>query len=322
MLQLHYSWNVVEPALNFKTEVSGIELRGWLPDNPVAVSPEILSAIRTKKVPKPLSVGMISFQHCPTRRDLYFSVKESREGDQTWGRIAGRLAERFLGNLVADRFNRKLSSRQKSYPAVRGVIERRLRKFINERKDDFALLDKYKTTAVGNRSFFGTILCNAAIHELASQELDFTLRAATERRSQPKETELTPAEHLGLSKKNTPDFIFPSLRAVGDMKTGRELEEYHLLTCAGYALAYESQEKKPIDFGIVYFFPTQRSAVSFAQVYLFVIDDQLRRRFLLLRNSAYTTLLEKNAPPLPEDKSRCPTCKFLSVCQDQGLKIT
>lgn len=321
MLQLHYNWKVIEPILNFEKEVSGIELRGWLQNNPVAVPPEILTAIRSKEV-KPLSVATISFQYCPTRRDLYLSVKERLNGDQTWGRIAGKLAENFLSQLVLDHFNRKLSRRQRTYSGVRKVIERRLRKFIKARRDDFELLNKYKTTPAGNPSFFGTTLRNAAIHELASQELDFVLRATHERRTQPRETHLMPSEHLGLSRTTAPDFIFPDLRAVGDMKTGHDLEEYHLLTCAGYALAYESQEKKPIDFGMVYFFSTHRSTVSFAQVYLFVIDDQLRNRFLLLRNSAYITVLEKNAPAFPDDKQRCPTCKYLRLCQSRGLQVT
>jgi len=321
MLQLHYNWKVAKPNQKFKAEVSGIELRGWTPDNPVAVPPTYLSAIRKKEIPKPLSVGNIAFQHCPTARDMYLSIKEKKKGEETWGRIAGQLAESFFRDLVTDRFGKKLSARQMTYTAVRNIIEKRMRSFIKARQNDFDLLEKHKTTASDNPLFFATILGNAAIHELAAQELDFILRKATEQRTPPKETDILPAEHLGLSKKTAPDFIFPELRTVGDMKTGLGLEEYHLLTCAGYALAYESQHKTPIDFGIVYFFPTRRSTVSFAQVYLFVITDELRKRFLILRNSAYNTLMEKDAPGFPEDRQHCPTCKHFKTCQSQGLKI-
>jgi len=320
MLQLHYNLKVVEPVLQFQTEVSGIELRGWDPTNPVAIPPDLLTAIRSNQA-KPLSVAVICFKHCPTRRDLYLAAKDRLKGEETWGRIAGRLAEKFLTELVSDRFNRKLLKHQRNYTAVRRVIERRLKQFVKARRDDFQLLDKYKVNPAGDPSFFETLLCNVGIHELASQEIDFTLCAKKEHRTRPEETELLPAEYLGLSRKTTPDFIFPDLKAVGDMKTGRQLEEYHLLTCAGYALAYESQEKKPIDFGMVYFFPTHRNAVSFAQVYVFVIDDELRRRFLLLRNTAYTTLLADDTPAFPVDKQYCSTCKYLRACQSQGLQL-
>ena len=65
MLQLHYNWNVVEPVPNYESEASGIELRGWLPNNPVAVPPEIFATLKTPQTAKRLSVGAISFQHCP-----------------------------------------------------------------------------------------------------------------------------------------------------------------------------------------------------------------------------------------------------------------
>ena len=320
MLQLHYNLKVVEPVLQFQTEVSGIELRGWDPTNPVAIPPDLLTAIRSSKA-KPLSVAAICFRHCPTLRDLYLAATSRLKGEQTWGRVAGTLAEKFLTELVSDRFNRKLLKRQRNYIALRRVIERRLKQFARARSNDFQRLDRYKVSAADSPSFFETLLCNVGIHELASQEFDFTFRAKGELRARPAETDLLPAEHLGLSRKTTPDFIFPDLKAVGDMKTGYQVEDYHFLTCAGYALAYESQEKMPIDFGMVYFFPTHRNAVSFAQVYIFVIDDELRRRFLLRRNAAYTTILASDAPPFPDETERCSTCKYLRTCQSQGLKV-
>jgi len=65
---------------------------------------------------------------------------------------------------------------------------------------------------------------------------------------------------IGISTPATPDFLIEKYGAVGDIKSGVKFEDHYLLTCAGYAIAYENwkrKEKRDINFGIIYFFPTR-----------------------------------------------------------------
>jgi len=113
---------------------------------------------------------------------------------------------------------------------------------------------------------------------------------------------------------------------MGEVKTGFRLEPFHLHTIAGYALAYESQHNVNVNFGIVYFFETHSKQMNFAQSYVFVIDDLLRRGFLDRRNSLYT-ILQQNDPPrtareLPNGsisyENHCKYCHFKAICYPQN----
>jgi CRISPR/Cas system-associated exonuclease Cas4 (RecB family) len=136
-----------------------------------------------------------------------------------------------------------------------------------------------------------------------------------------------PAE-IGISNPAVPDFIIPETKIVGDIKTGVNFAPNHQLTCAGYALAYEDQNKgAKIDWGIVYFFPTRNPSayvkpITFAQVYIFPIDDQLRRWFLHSRNEAYKIVSSPTIPQFPETPHRthCSLCKFYKFCKENGLE--
>lgn len=133
-----------------------------------------------------------------------------------------------------------------------------------------------------------------------------------------KETiQIHPGASLGLSEVTTPDFIILKTADVvmGDVKTGDHLKPFHLDTIAGYAIAYESQHKKDVNFGILYFFETHARQMSFAQSYMFGIDDFLRRSFLRKRNEAYRILQRSEPPRLADDyEAHCKHCKHHTYC--------
>ena len=128
---------------------------------------------------------------------------------------------------------------------------------------------------------------------------------------------------LGISSPSTPDFIIPAISAIGDIKTGFEFKDYYRLTAAGYALAYENEEGKgnDINLGLIYYFPTRQKDVSFAHLYIFAIDDALRREFLDRRDEAL--LVMKNAlstpkvvPAFAERDKYCNHCKYSNDCDE------
>jgi CRISPR/Cas system-associated exonuclease Cas4 (RecB family) len=129
--------------------------------------------------------------------------------------------------------------------------------------------------------------------------------------------QITPETRLGLSALATPDFIIPEpVTVIGEVKSGIHLQPFHLNTIAGYAIAYESQHQQDVNWGIVYFFETHAKQVSFAQSYVFVIDDILRRGFLDLRNEAYRTIQQDKPPALADFEKHCQFSKYKAVCHE------
>jgi CRISPR/Cas system-associated exonuclease Cas4 (RecB family) len=130
------------------------------------------------------------------------------------------------------------------------------------------------------------------------------------------------AKILGISSPSTPDFVIPEISAIGDIKTGREFKEFFPLTAAGYALAYENEHGmgNDINFGLIYFFPTRQKYISFANVYIFLIDDKLRSYFLTKRDEAFLMLkkakdkINPEEPLFADESKYCHDCKFKDDC--------
>ena len=137
-------------------------------------------------------------------------------------------------------------------------------------------------------------------------------------------------EQIGLSSRVAPDFIIASSGIVGDIKTGVAFRGSYQLTCAGYALAYENQFGRgcEINWGVVYFFPTRNPSayvkpLTFAQIYIFAIDDNVRRWFISSRDEAYSVISRSDVPAIPplDKREHCPYCVFRDHCVDQGLEL-
>ncbi|MGQ9782287.1 MAG: type I-A CRISPR-associated protein Cas4/Csa1, partial [Nitrososphaeria archaeon] len=77
---------------------------------------------------------------------------------------------------------------------------------------------------------------------------------------------------VGLASELSVDMYAP-YNAVVDFKTG-EVRHFHPLTAAGYALALESEENIPIDFGFVIYLKFEKKVPSF-NIRYFVVGDEL-----------------------------------------------
>jgi CRISPR/Cas system-associated exonuclease Cas4 (RecB family) len=132
---------------------------------------------------------------------------------------------------------------------------------------------------------------------------------------------------VGISSGVEPDFLIEEYKVVGDIKSGTKFEDYFPLTCAGYALAYENEKGKghDIDWGIIYFIPTRYPTdyvkpLTCAQVYIFPVDDNLRRWFIDVRDQDYSTISKDTPPNHPEVDKRhhCPYCTFKETCEPKA----
>ena len=162
-------------------------------------------------------------------------------------------------------------------------------------------------------------------HLFSSKDVDLNhlgLNTASSLGLNPKSTE------IGISRGVEPDFLIEGYKVIGDIKSGTEFESFYQFTCTGYALAYENEKKKDINWGIIYFFPTRNPSayvkpITFAQIYLFPIDDDLRRWFLDSIIEDYGIISKEEPPGFPEKEKRthCNYCSFNEQCKSGGLEI-
>ena len=79
---------------------------------------------------------------------------------------------------------------------------------------------------------------------------------------------------------------------------------------------------------MIYFFPTRNTSeyvkpLTFAQVYIFPIDDRLREWFTDFRDLAYNTISNTKFPEFPstDDRENCLTCRYKEYCKESGLEL-
>ena len=357
MLQVILTWNLSRPADEMKKIPKEITLRGYNAETfltgefarKIATRLELDEEKKSGKISKhrydaeilsnvaiePLSVSLIADRYCPMRRDLYLAkgLQRPKTKDcKTWGRIAGPLVEKYVLGIMKEEANFKnYLSVNKRGRAINSAFS------VNEKKA-IAKLGKTEgkeaDTKIGDTGWFLKLLDYNGRAELALKILNdclkddgsITVEDINRFEIKPNITE------IGINEPATPDFIIPKAQIVGDIKAGVSFAPHHQLTCAGYALAYENQEKAKkaeMNWGIVYFFPTRNPSayvkpITFAQVYIFPIDDSLRRWFLTARNEAYKIISSLTIPQFPDkaDRTHCTSCGQGNFCRENGLEGT
>lgn len=286
---------------------------------------------------KGLSVEAIGSKYCPTRRDVYLEKKlgtKTKKQNRVWGQYAGRIVEQFSTGLIT---YFEAIGKQK-YTTSFQELQLSAEAYANQFKEKASgQLDRLEKVATNNRETANYLidhLSRNAQYELALLGLDAMysqprgyFRKFFRKMPYPNLLEdvriildsasllISPKQHLGLSENTTPDFLIEGKKlAIGEIKTGPHIQAFHLITLAGYALAYESAYKRDIDIGMVYFYETHNRELNFAQSYVVFIDDYLRRQFLDSRNEVYS-VLQKSDPPALADKDRyCKTCRLKDHC--------
>ena len=115
---------------------------------------------------------------------------------------------------------------------------------------------------------------------------------------------------VGLASELSVDMYTP-YNAIIDFKTG-EIRHFHPLTAAGYALAIESEENIPIDFGFIVYIKFEKKVPSFTIRY-FVVGDELRREFLEVRDEAFEIVDSGRDPGI---SNKCQDfCPYYQLCR-------
>lgn len=284
-------------------------------------------------VPQSLSVSDLSKTLCSTHRDLYFDkVARFRinRRDRPWEAEAGNLIHRLLQDIhvyaisilpiegrsldpeslfrrlrsFGTRKRNQLSARYQNDPRFGGDIWQRLQRHMSNIVFFEALLI---STLVTYKAARKTVLASGTNINPRQEFVELFNFSAIEQGLS--------ARSLGITDPVTPDFLF-ARRAIGDIKTGAVHEDTFETTCVAYAMAYEAEYKRPIDFGIILHVASSQSH-SFPIYYsshLFTLDDAARRRFVFLRDQKLDILVRRQDPGRQEDEVRCRPCPFYNRC--------
>jgi len=343
MFQVIVMWNLARPDQELAEIVNSITLRGYNKDT--FITGEFAWKIAEGKI-KPLSVSDIADRYCSTRRDLYFEKglnrlpRGIRRRMTTWGVEAGNLVE----NYVLSVFKASKSFIDQKYRDIIKISDENYNNYVSNNVNSIEglrNLEERFSDEEGNTEWLKKLLKSNGRAEFAFQYLNEILKediSINDKDILCEEYSMIDVQtkrmhhikQIGINLPAAPDFIIPKYGIVGDIKTGIEFKPHFQLTCAGYALAYENVkgEGNHINWGIIYFFPTRnpslfRKSITFAQVYIFPIDNYLRNEFLAKRDEAYVIISSSQKPPLPQlnERKHCKYCKFRKICEQDGLNL-
>lgn len=331
MYQLGTKWKLWDLPTFLQDDIESITLRGYSTEPPVVLPADFLMTnVDEEGRFQSLSVEKVAGRQCPTRRGLYLEKKRGAKGSKgrtTWGRVAGHLIEEYCKGLLAHFNELAQEPSGLDYQKIQVLAEEYSQMFWKARTRSIRKLRDSANIPEESPERLIFLLQQTAKYELTMLGVDYAFSQNGNGEFAPlmqgipiifdeEAIRINPGANLGLSETTTPDFIIlgPAI-VMGDVKTDIHLQPFHLHTIAGYALAYESQYKKDVNFGVVYFFETHATQMSFAQSYVFVVDDFLRRKFLDARNEAYKILQKSNPPLLADDYEKyCKYCKHNADC--------
>jgi len=300
---------------------------------------EYIQQLNRDRAINPLSVSNIADKYCPTRRDLYFYKGVNRldaaDLPEIWGGKVGYIVEEYVKRI----FRNGINNNTDIYTSLIDRGKNLHNRFIEEKRESLERLRSLEESSSdiekGDTDWLLTLLSNNGRAELGTKILHSLLREGTSldiTDIKIKEEIRPHITQIGINSPATPDFIIPEFGIVGDIKTGVKFEPHFQLTCAGYALAYENEKgsQKDINWGMIYFFPTRNPSayvkpITFTQIYIFPIDDDLRQWFLDIRDEAYKIISKVPPPVFPEvhKRKQCRYCsRFKDYCMSQGLELS
>lgn len=326
---MHYIslWEIAEIArLTSKQFSVRPDLRGYS-----------MRAVRPDRRAQSLSVSELAKTICSTHRDIYFAkvarIRPSRN-ERPWQAEAGTLIHTLLQDIHGYA-QRILPSQGRALRPE--VLFRRLKSFgirhtnklLTNYKDDPRFAGRVwddLNLHCHNIIFFETLLICSLLTYKASQKTVLATGTDIDPVQEFKQLfDFSAIEHplsaplLGLTTPVTPDFLY-SGRIIGDIKTGVIDEDTFLMTCVAYALAYEAEYQRPIDFGLILhvgFSPDHYFPIYYSSR-IYELDNVVRRKFTILRDRKLKILADRVDPGRQEDEPRCRPCPFYHRCWGAG----
>jgi len=306
-----------------------ITIRGYNYNyNPVKLAPELSNNAWF------LPINEIVSDYCPTNRYSYLrkyvpEVKIQLTWDSFKGRIIDNIYENLYKELVKCIAGAKLKNLflRESLEKFKNIWIEKVKKDINKEKAKMTNAPNGKEIDIFINNIekllrFEIELCSAIVDYRISMKEDINLSTEI--------ALLFPfifrgkinALKLGFSSGLELDFIYTG-KVMGEIKSG-EWREFYKLSCAAYALAYEYENKRDLDLGIVLcpLFYNKRTVPLYYKSEIEILDDTYRKAVLLLRNKKISLMKERRDPGTPKNKEDCPKgCGYLNYCwREYGKK--
>jgi len=289
------------------------ELRGWSYDQPPVepVAKEIF-----------FGVGDLASRYCPTLRDVYLKKVLRVRPPPTLKMVRG-IAYHHVSRKSLLNVKKFIYECDVSKLSGAGMLESLLAgsdalafEAVREAESATAELSQRDSDALKSECyhFYRFLLVQAAskvdqaVSRFPHADADTVVSVAVPPVAERKVSGVL----VGLSRQLSVDIYTPR-NAVADLKTG-EIRAFHPYTAAGYALAIESDEEIPIDYGfVVYVRVTEDRRIPSITLRTFVVSDELRREFLEIRDEAVEIVEHGRDPGRP---ARCPDyCPYYPVCR-------
>ncbi|MFX0135554.1 MAG: CRISPR-associated protein Cas4 [Candidatus Hodarchaeota archaeon] len=293
-----------------------ILLRGYNPDT--WIPPEFSDIT--------LPVNLLAYNQCPIHRDVYLNRIEKIPLPESWNRYQGLVIVELykkLHILTMDSVSKMKVKNFQLYEYLIGkqdeIIDEVKKKFHNYLRNLNPLLAEKQPEEFDKQLRkiirFEAELSSALIDFQISKQMNIRLRSTIEDLF-PFNLDLTlSAPRQGFSGPAAPDFIYRH-QVVGDIKSGKWKEFFHY-TYTAYALAYECDRNSDINYGAILSVEVSlnRPVPLYQQSTIELISDEIRKRFLVIRNRKLEIVYKGEDPGHP-DKALCDPkeCGYYFYC--------
>ncbi len=273
-----------------------------------------------------LAVNEIVSSYCPTDRYSYLKKYRRVKWEWTWDMLKGSIVDELYGSLFEEFQSCTIKGVLKDlllFPQMKKFKETKLQEVEETvRKAKPKLLNEPSDAEITTfLNHIERLLCFEI--RLCSSILDFRVSIKKDIRLKSEVALLFPfnpkvkilASDLGFSGGAEPDFIYRD-RVIGDIKTG-EWQEFFNLALAAYALAYENENHRNLNLGIIInpTFEENRSVPFFDNFGVSIVGDRYRKAVLTLRDKKLNLMKWKQDPGKPGSRDDCSNgCRYLKYC--------
>lgn len=286
------------------------KLRGW------SDSEEIMPLAEMQ-----LPIYVVAGKYCPTARDVYLQYVLKKKPAITAPLLSGRFIHEIMSRVITTAKEYIYSHGVDSdFDILRHmieqcdkVIEETFTKSKWEVKYIFSSEEFEKIRRDVKKVWMFQSIQIAASVELVLSKFKYIEKDALVGKSIPMSVEQKlDGSRIGLSKQLSFDALHVPNTIIMDVKTGKP-HDFHLLSVAGYGLAYENEYKQPVNLGcIIYPQFLEEKSVPYIEKRPVMLDESLRREFIAERNKKIGIVLLKKDPGISNE---CPTsCGFYDIC--------
>ncbi len=275
-----------------------------------------------------ISASDMSFDVCPTNRNLYLSEIEKVKLPADPSRVLGKAVESLYFRIyevvtkhVYDLAESKQYVKIDPWEVLHGQDPDLIKRSIQDAEEkcksgDFAATDLDALTGKLKKILdFEAHLSTSLVQNQLSRLADHRVKGFYDDLMHFSIEPTYRAELLGFSTPVKPDFVYGG-KTIGDIKTGN-WHEFKKLAFTGYALAYECDRHQPMNSGIIHqvHFKDSLGVPLHYNTKVEIITNELRTQFVTRRDAKLEVLRNGNDPGKP-DKKICEQneCPFIPHC--------